>query len=73
MVQVLKKIISLQYLVIAGGGAGGAVFNSFCGGGGGAGGHLSASGFELFAGVPYTVTVGAGAAGSAGAGGTPCT
>ena len=56
-----KTVISLEYLVIAGGGSGGD--NSSPGrgnGGGGAGGYRTASSFELFLGDVYTATVGAG-------------
>ena len=48
----------IDYLVVAGGGGGAS-------GGGGAGGLLTASGFAISAGTPYTVTVGAGGAGTA--------
>jgi hypothetical protein len=49
---------SVEYLVIAGGGGGG----NGRGGGGGAGGYRTASGFAVTAGIPITVTVGAGGA-----------
>lgn len=48
---------NVEYLVVAGGGAGSA-------GGGGAGGFRTASGFSLTPGVQYTITVGAGGAGT---------
>ena len=49
-----------EYLVVAGGGGGGRVR----GGGGGAGGFRTATGFTLTGGTTYTITVGAGGAGS---------
>lgn len=70
-----SKPISVQYLVIAGGGGGG----SWAGGGSGAGGYRlnvpgetsggnspAESALELKAGIPYTVTVGGGGAGTNG-------
>lgn len=50
----------VEYLVVAGGGGGGCGH----GGGGGAGGYRTASGISLTIATNYTVTVGAGAAGS---------
>jgi hypothetical protein len=51
---------SVNYLVVAGGGGGG---QGFYGGGGGAGGNLSSS-LTLSSGTAYTITIGAGGAGS---------
>jgi hypothetical protein len=51
--------ISVDYLVVAGGGGGSDY------GGGGGGGYLTASGFAVISGTPYTVTVGAGGTGAA--------
>ena len=56
-----SQTTSVEYLVIAGGaGGGGSV-----GGGGGAGGYRTASGFSVSASTAYSITVGAGGAGSA--------
>ena len=63
-----NKVISVDYLVIAGGGGGGIDF----GAGGGAGGYLKGTNLSLNFGTNYTVTVGAGGVGgniSAGGGG----
>lgn len=53
--------LTCDYLVVAGGGGGGARYGS---GGGGAGGYLTASGFSVASATNYTVTIGAGGAGS---------
>ena len=52
-------VTEVEYLVVAGGGGGGGY-----GGCGGAGWYRTASGFSVTAGDTYTVTVGAGGAGS---------
>lgn len=52
--------VSADYLVVAGGGGGG----TDLGGGGGAGGFRTATSFTLETGVGFTVTIGAGGAGS---------
>ena len=54
--------VDVEYLVIAGGGGSGA--GSAAGGGGGAGGYRTATGFTLQPGTAYSITVGAGGAGS---------
>jgi len=54
-------VTTVDYLVVGGGGGGG----DTRGGGGGAGGMLSGTGFSVTAGTEYTITVGAGGAGSA--------
>lgn len=63
-----KKVLpafSVDYLIIAGGGSGGSGNNpgGFAGGGG-AGGYVAASGLSVLPGASYTVTVGAGGAGT---------
>lgn len=59
-------VYSVEYLVIAGGGGGGgSLTGSYAGGGGGgAGGYRTASGFNVNSATGYTVTIGAGGAGS---------
>ena len=52
------NLVSVDYLVVAGGGGGANVF-----GGGGAGGFRTGTAFSVTPGTPYTVTVGAGGAG----------
>lgn len=55
-----SQALTCDYLVVAGGGGGG----TNGAGGGGAGGYLTASGFSAASGTGYTVTIGAGGAGS---------
>jgi len=55
----LTAVSVVEYLVVAGGGAGSDY------GAGGGGGYLTASGFAVISGTPYTVTVGAGGTGAA--------
>lgn len=60
-----RATININYLLVAGGGGGGTGDNAAPGGGGGgggAGGLLTASNFEIFKNVTYTVTVGTGGA-----------
>ncbi len=54
--------VPVEYLVIGGGGGGGA--GSAAGGGGGAGGYLTGTNYALTPGTAYSITVGAGGAGS---------
>ena len=58
----LSFSVLVEYLVIGGGGGGGA--GSAAGGGGGAGGYLTATNYALTPGQAYSITVGAGGAGS---------
>ena len=58
----LSFTVLVEYLVIGGGGGSGA--GSAAGGGGGAGGYRTATGFALTPGTAYSITVGAGGAGS---------
>lgn len=53
-------VTSIEVLVVAGGGGGGA----YCGGGGGGGGLIYNSAYPVTPGTVYTVTVGAGGAGT---------
>jgi len=62
---------AVEYLVVAGGGAGGYGNSSIGGGGGGAGGLRTATGFNVSAGSPITVTIGAGAAAQTDGGSQP--
>jgi hypothetical protein len=59
--------MNLDYLVVAGGGAGG---NYYYGGGGGAGGFRTGTAFLINIGSTYTITVGAGGAGTTSDGGS---
>ena len=61
----LASQVSATALIIAGGGGGGGFNATINGGGGGAGGYYAISGFNIFTGVNYTATVGAGGAGGA--------
>ena len=62
--------ISIEYLLVGGGGAGGGYGGfgggSERGGGGGGGGLRTASGFTIYQGAEYTITVGAGGSSSPG-------
>ena len=58
----LAFTVDVEYLVIGGGGGGGG--GSAAGGGGGAGGYLTATNYSLNSGQAYSITVGAGGAGT---------
>ena len=58
----LAFTVPVEYLVIGGGGGGGG--GSAAGGGGGAGGYLTATNYSLNPGQAYSITVGAGGAGT---------
>jgi hypothetical protein len=62
-INVVTGPVTVEYFMVAGGGAGGAAMNS-AGGGGGAGGFVAANNFAATRGTTYTITIGAGGAGT---------
>ena len=60
---VTSALLTVEYLLVAGGGSGGASGNGAGGGGGGAGGYRTETGYAITPGSPITVTVGAGGSG----------